>query len=73
MIRDYYAIDSKRLGLLQTSFILSYMFLSPVFGYLGDRWKRKYLMVIGLLGWSLVTFAGSFVPANVTLALIIFS
>ncbi|VDK84788.1 unnamed protein product [Dibothriocephalus latus] len=67
MIRDYYGIDSKLLGLLQTSFIVSYMSLSPVFGYLGDRWKRKYLIVIGLTLWSVVTLASSFVPPNVDL------
>lgn len=65
MIRDYYHIDSKRLGLLQTSFIISYMCLSPVFGYLGDRWKRKYLMIIGLSVWTLVAFVSSFVPPDV--------
>lgn len=65
MIRNYYHIDSKRLGLLQTSFIISYMFLSPVFGYLGDRWKRKYLMVIGLFVWSMVSLGSSFVSSNV--------
>nr|CDS16029.1 protein spinster [Echinococcus granulosus] len=64
MIRSYYRIDSKRLGLLQTSFIMSYMFLSPVFGYLGDRWKRKYLLVIGLFIWSMVSLASSFVPSS---------
>nr|CDS28448.1 protein spinster [Hymenolepis microstoma] len=64
MIRDYYHIDSKRLGLLQTSFIISYMCLSPVFGYLGDRWKRKYLMIIGLSVWTLFAFVSSFVPSD---------
>uniref|UniRef100_A0A5K3EXU6 MFS domain-containing protein n=1 Tax=Mesocestoides corti TaxID=53468 RepID=A0A5K3EXU6_MESCO len=64
MIRDFYQIDSKRLGLLQTSFVLSYMVLSPIFGYLGDRWKRKYIMVIGLVIWTLTTLASSFVPRN---------
>ncbi|KAM3186554.1 hypothetical protein ACTXT7_004073 [Hymenolepis weldensis] len=64
MIRDYYHIDSKRLGLLQTSFIISYMCLSPVFGYLGDRWKRKYLMIIGLSVWTLVAFVSSFIPPD---------
>uniref|UniRef100_A0A0V0JAP7 Protein spinster homolog 1 n=1 Tax=Schistocephalus solidus TaxID=70667 RepID=A0A0V0JAP7_SCHSO len=64
MIRDYYGIDSKLLGLLQTSFVVSYMSLSPVFGYFGDRWKRKYLIVIGLILWSVVTLASSFVPPN---------
>ncbi|BHF60870.1 Protein spinster 3 [Sparganum proliferum] len=64
MIRDYYGIDSKLLGLLQTSFVVSYMSLSPVFGYFGDRWKRKYLIVTGLVLWSVVTLASSFVPPD---------
>ncbi|VDM33312.1 unnamed protein product [Hydatigera taeniaeformis] len=64
MIRTYFNIDSKGLGLLQTSFIISYMFLSPVFGYFGDRWKRKYIMISGLFIWSMVSLCSSFVPSN---------
>uniref|UniRef100_A0A8B9XPQ9 Protein spinster homolog 1 n=1 Tax=Bos mutus grunniens TaxID=30521 RepID=A0A8B9XPQ9_BOSMU len=41
-------------------FISSYMVLAPVFGYLGDRYNRKYLMC-GIAFWSLVTL-GSFIP-----------
>ena len=47
-------------GLLQTAFIVSYMLFSPLFGYLGDRYTRKYIMAIGILLWSLFTLAGSF-------------
>ena len=47
-------------GLLQTAFIVSYMLLSPLFGYLGDRYTRKYIMAVGIFFWSLFTLAGSF-------------
>lgn len=47
-------------GLLQTIFIVSYMLLSPVFGYLGDRYTRKYIITIGIILWSLFTLLGSF-------------
>ncbi len=47
-------------GLLQTAFIVSYMLLSPFFGYLGDRHSRKYIISVGISLWSLFTLAGSF-------------
>lgn len=50
----------NELGLIQTSFILSYMIFSPVFGYLGDRYNRKVLMSVGILFWSGITLGSSF-------------
>ena len=47
-------------GLLQTAFIVSYMILSPLFGYLGDRYTRKYIITVGILIWSAFTLTGSF-------------
>lgn len=46
-------------------FISSYMVLAPVFGYLGDRYNRKYLMCGGIAFWSLVTLGSSFIPREV--------
>jgi len=60
-VQRFYSISNAQAGLLQTSFILSYMLLSPVFGYLGDRYNRKYIMAGGILFWSLITLAGSFI------------
>lgn len=53
-------VDDTEAGLLQTAFIVSYMLLSPLFGYLGDRYTRKYIVTIGILIWSAFTLAGSF-------------
>ena len=53
-------IDDKEGGLLQTSFILTFMLLSPLFGYLGDRYTRKYLMAVGIFIWSGFVLLGSF-------------
>lgn len=41
------------------------MVLAPVFGYLGDRYNRKYLMCGGIAFWSLVTLGSSFIPREV--------
>lgn len=46
-------------------FICSYMVLAPIFGYLGDRYNRKYLMCVGISFWSGVTLGSSFIPQEV--------
>ena len=38
----------KYLGLLQTAFVVCYMIFAPVFGYLGDRYSRKWLLAVGI-------------------------
>lgn len=65
-VQDYYNISNADAGLLQTSFIVFYMIFSPIFGYLGDRWNRKWLMASGIFFWSIITLAGSFVPQDVS-------
>ena len=52
--------NDKAMGLLQTAFVLCYMIFAPIFGYLGDRHKRTWIMILGLTLWSLATFIGSF-------------
>lgn len=63
-IGTFYSLNEKSKGLIQTSFIVSYMFFAPLFGYWGDRYSRKYIMAFGVLFWSLTTLLGSFVPAD---------
>ncbi|XP_078338601.1 protein spinster homolog 1-like isoform X5 [Crassostrea virginica] len=60
-IMSYYKISNSDGGLIQTVFIISYMIFSPIFGYLGDRYNRKYIMGGGIALWSLLTLSGSFV------------
>uniref|UniRef100_A0A8D0HM24 Protein spinster homolog 1 n=1 Tax=Sphenodon punctatus TaxID=8508 RepID=A0A8D0HM24_SPHPU len=61
-IEKFFEIDDSMSGLLQTVFISSYMVLAPIFGYLGDRYNRKYLMCVGITFWSAVTLGSSFIP-----------
>ncbi|XP_032098937.1 protein spinster homolog 1 isoform X4 [Sapajus apella] len=65
-IEQFFDIGDSSSGLIQTVFISSYMVLAPVFGYLGDRYNRKYLMCGGIAFWSLVTLGSSFIPREVT-------
>ncbi|XP_050506344.1 protein spinster isoform X2 [Diabrotica virgifera virgifera] len=59
-VQHYYNIDNKAGGFLQTAFILSYMLFAPLFGYLGDRYNRRYIMAFGVFMWSVTTLCGSF-------------
>lgn len=56
-------LDSQA-GWLATAFMLGYFITSPVFGYLGDRTSRKWLIAIGVFVWSIGTvltgLAGTF-------------
>ena len=51
-------------GLLQTVFIISYMIFAPLFGFLGDRYSRKWIMAMGVFLWSLTTLLGSFMEVG---------
>ncbi|XP_067632578.1 protein spinster isoform X1 [Eurosta solidaginis] len=59
-IQDDFNIGDDDGGLLQTAFVLSYMICAPIFGYLGDRYSRRWIMAIGVLLWSTTTLLGSF-------------
>lgn len=61
-IESDFGINDESSGLLQTVFICSYMFLAPVFGYLGDRYNRRIIMSCGITFWSAVTLASSYTP-----------
>lgn len=65
-VKDYFDMNNAQGGLLQTAFIASYMIFAPVFGFLGDRYSRKYIIVVGVLFWSSVTLLSSFVQRHHT-------
>ncbi|MFO0803609.1 MAG: MFS transporter [Gemmataceae bacterium] len=46
---------SFKLGLLTTGFLVSYMLLSPVFAWLGDKMSRWALVGAAVIVWSLAT------------------
>ena len=60
-------LSDTEVALLQTGFVASYTVCSPIFGYLGDRYVRKRIMVAGVILWSIFTAAGSFAPVSVTI------
>ncbi|XP_063624017.1 protein spinster isoform X1 [Cydia splendana] len=59
-VKKEFAIGDDQAGLLQTVFVVAYMVFAPIFGYLGDRYSRRWIMAGGVALWSLTTFVGSF-------------
>jgi MFS transporter, Spinster family, sphingosine-1-phosphate transporter len=54
-LKAEFQIDYTHAGLLFTLFLVSYSLVSPVMGWLGDRWRRTWLLGIGVGVWSLAT------------------
>ena len=60
-------ITDTELGLLGSAFMVSYMVIAPLFGWLGDRWSRVKLASAGVVVWSLATALAGFAPGYRTL------
>jgi len=58
-IRDQVRVDipfdNFQWGLLASIFLISYSLVSPAMGWLGDRYKRTWLLAGGIGVWSLAT------------------
>ena len=54
------ALTDGQFGKLGASFMVVYAFVSPVVGWLGDRYDRRRLMAFGVALWSLATVATAF-------------
>src|SRR5574340_447781 len=57
LLRSDLKMSNLELGLLGTAFLWVYAVLSPVCGYLADRFGRRRVIGISLVVWSLVTWA----------------
>ena len=56
-------LDDAAGGWTASAFMLGYFITAPFFGYLGDRHPRKWLMLGGVVTWSLAT-AGTALAQN---------
>ena len=53
-------IDDSRFGWVGASFMIVYTIISPLMGWLGDRYNRKVLLAGGVGLWSLATVGTAF-------------
>lgn len=64
--REFHATD-QQMGALTTALFVTYMLIAPLTGWLGDRYRRKPLIVGGAVLWSLATLATAWVHSYWTL------
>lgn len=52
-IKDYYKVKDTEASALAPAFLVGYMFTAPIFGHLGDRYSRKWIVIGGIAFWCL--------------------
>ena len=65
---EFHATD-QQMGALTTALFITYMLVAPATGWLGDRFKRKWLIIAGAVLWSVATLATAWVHDYWTLYL----
>jgi MFS family permease len=59
-IKGEMGLSDAQLGIVGASFMWVYAGAAPLAGLIGDRFKRKTLILSGLIFWSLITVATAF-------------
>jgi MFS family permease len=54
--REFHSTD-QQMGALTTAMFAVYMLAAPLTGWMGDRFRRKPLIIAGATLWSLATLA----------------
>ena len=60
-IKKEFLVSDAKIGLLTSAFFFTYMFAAPLVGWMGDRYRRKNIVVFGICIWSGFTFLTWFV------------
>ena len=68
-IKGELGISNFKWGLLTSIFLVSYSLFGPVMGWLGDRFRRTWLIGLGVGVWSLATIASGLAHSYGQLAL----
>jgi MFS family permease len=61
LIKSEFHSTDQQIGALTTALFVTYMFAAPLTGWLGDRFRRKPLIIAGAVLWSLATLATAWV------------
>ena len=67
LIQHEFHSTDEQMGALTTALFVCYMLTAPLTGWLGDRFRRKPLIVAGAVLWSLATLATAWVHGYWTL------
>ncbi len=60
-------LNDEQAGTIGTAFMLGYFLTAPLFGYLGDRLPRRWLIAAGVFVWSLGTLLSGHAQTLTTL------
>lgn len=55
-VKKEFLVSDAAIGILTSAFFFTYMFAAPVVGWMGDRFPRKNIVVVGIFIWSGFTF-----------------
>lgn len=69
LVQSALHLPDDRAGTIGTAFMLGYFLTSPIFGYLGDRLPRRWLIAAGVFVWSLGTLLSGHATVFVSLLL----
>jgi MFS transporter, Spinster family, sphingosine-1-phosphate transporter len=61
LIQKEYGWSDERIGALTTALFVVYMLVAPLTGWMGDRFRRKPLIIGGAVLWSLATLGTAWV------------
>ncbi|KAF1748922.1 hypothetical protein GCK72_025389 [Caenorhabditis remanei] len=71
-VQTYYNIGDSMGGMIQTVFLISFMIGSPICGYLGDRFNRKYVMLVGMVIWLICVCVSTMIPGHLFPVFLVF-
>ena len=60
-IQVEFHVSDEKMGALTTALFITYMLAAPLTGWLGDRFRRKPMIIGGAVLWSLATLATAWV------------
>ena len=67
LIQNDFHATREQMGALTTAMFIVYMLAAPLTGWLGDRYRRKPLIIAGAVLWSLATLSTAWVHSYWTL------
>ncbi|MSU66236.1 MAG: MFS transporter [Opitutus sp.] len=65
-----FAMTEAQFGLLTTGFLIVYAAVSPLGGFLADRFGRRRIILLSIFGWSLATWLTAYATTYSTLLLL---
>ncbi len=66
-LQEELALSDFKFGFIVNAFMVGYFVTSPIFGALGDRYRRRELIALGIATWSLATVVSGLMQSFATM------